>query len=756
MSDYCSQCNKLFNLTNRKPILIDDYGCTSCLECINFHLIDNPKREIYCPQDKEVATLPLVLRENRQIIRKLQSLDQLTVLCDEHDGQTANLYCTTCQLAVCNYCKLEQLTHKKHQLVNLKQSHFKIYTDNVLKLIDEYSMENIKSKLIHQSMNESQLKSSQFKIMIERVNRMLNNVVSNEEQQQIDLVFYLEDPLYAPQNRQPQRNVQEEQKIQSYYNPHNIQKMINDSQSQLREEFKQSLSAFEINQNQINNEINESIQLNKITQDKQNKSHEIQVVSNLQTKYQAFDSALESTNSILKNIESNRDQQQNLNNDYSNQLQLLQNQIDQTKIQLLDQINTLKIDIEKGDTMLLEVQSQIITEKTSIEHNNKNTQLLINESQTKIREEFKQALEQFEINSNKKENILIDSSNQRINEIQQTIFQQLQQFKQEINCDLQDRMKEIVKDNYLNLKLQTIDQKFTRLNQQIQEINGNFQIDLKHLRDQQDELNTKTESIKQSTQKEIAIQTNKLLEFQKIIKPQEINPNIAAFDTISQKNTKNEISALTKNSITIPKLDFDNLLHNINDKSVNEKKLIFSQLVELEINKSDQSLLKSTLIKDGVDKKFQLLFRGSTHGFTASQFHKLCDNKGPTICFILSEFGQVLGGYTSIPWTSPPDNWQPQSDPSAFVFSLSKRSIHKQYQNQDKAVRHYKDWMCMFGWNSDIGIDDNCDWNINSACDLGSTYDPPHGYKFQSNEARTYLAGQFTFKVLEIEVYSQL
>eukprot|EP00347_Sterkiella_histriomuscorum_P001411 403372137 len=107
--------------------------------------------------------------------------------------------------------------------------------------------------------------------------------------------------------------------------------------------------------------------------------------------------------------------------------------------------------------------------------------------------------------------------------------------------------------------------------------------------------------------------------------------------------------------------------------------MAFRELVAREINKTDSSLLKSTLMQNGVDKKFQLLFKGTTNGFAASQFHNYCDNKGPTVTFILSELGQVFGGFTSLPWTSPPDNGKDYSDPSAFVFSLSKRSIHKQY-----------------------------------------------------------------------------
>eukprot|EP00347_Sterkiella_histriomuscorum_P001019 403373650 len=117
----------------------------------------------------------------------------------------------------------------------------------------------------------------------------------------------------------------------------------------------------------------------------------------------------------------------------------------------------------------------------------------------------------------------------------------------------------------------------------------------------------------------------------------------------------------------------------------------FSELVDVEIQKQQTSLLQSQ-IEDYSNKQFSLLYRGSRDGFRASTFHELCDDKGPTVFFILSECAQVFGGFTSLSWTSP-DNDNQNSDPSAFLFSLSKRSIHKQYQDKQYAVRHHKDWM---------------------------------------------------------------
>src|SRR5581483_1119417 len=49
--------------------------------------------------------------------------------------------------------------------------------------------------------------------------------------------------------------------------------------------------------------------------------------------------------------------------------------------------------------------------------------------------------------------------------------------------------------------------------------------------------------------------------------------------------------------------------------------------------------------------EFNLLLRGSRDGFTANDFHRLCDNKGPTVTIIkVKESGKLIGGYSPISW----------------------------------------------------------------------------------------------------------
>eukprot|EP00347_Sterkiella_histriomuscorum_P011466 403372346 len=78
----------------------------------------------------------------------------------------------------------------------------------------------------------------------------------------------------------------------------------------------------------------------------------------------------------------------------------------------------------------------------------------------------------------------------------------------------------------------------------------------------------------------------------------------------------------------------------------------YLQLVNNELQKVNNSTIRKYM-KDWNKAELNLLYQGSRDGFTAFKFHQLCDNKGATIAFVLSEFGKTFGGYTSVPWTSP-------------------------------------------------------------------------------------------------------
>ena len=69
---------------------------------------------------------------------------------------------------------------------------------------------------------------------------------------------------------------------------------------------------------------------------------------------------------------------------------------------------------------------------------------------------------------------------------------------------------------------------------------------------------------------------------------------------------------------------------------------------------------------------------------------------------------------------------------------------------------HNKKKLCSFGNFSGFFLESDCDSRTNGAWStLGydGYYELPEGVNKRTEEARTYLAGEFNFKVLEFEVY---
>ncbi len=52
--------------------------------------------------------------------------------------------------------------------------------------------------------------------------------------------------------------------------------------------------------------------------------------------------------------------------------------------------------------------------------------------------------------------------------------------------------------------------------------------------------------------------------------------------------------------------------------------------------------------------KFDLVYRGTQHGFSSEAFHKHLDGRAQLIFFVKSVgYNKVFGGYTEVPWGKP-------------------------------------------------------------------------------------------------------
>jgi hypothetical protein len=155
------------------------------------------------------------------------------------------------------------------------------------------------------------------------------------------------------------------------------------------------------------------------------------------------------------------------------------------------------------------------------------------------------------------------------------------------------------------------------------------------------------------------------------------------------------------------------------------KKIISSNMITMTEDIEFVELLLQSKLELFEQKQFKLLYRGSENEFSAKRFHELCDNHGPTICLIKSNFGNIFGGYTSIKWAANSYNmYQYQKishkDIDAFLFLIRDQSNNnKKAQGpeifeciKDDSVYHLKSNGPSFGF-ADIRISDECN-NITS------------------------------------------
>ena len=185
-------------------------------------------------------------------------------------------------------------------------------------------------------------------------------------------------------------------------------------------------------------------------------------------------------------------------------------------------------------------------------------------------------------------------------------------------------------------------------------------------------------------------------------------------------------------------VEFHGIYDTIFDSNIIAKEKF--QLMELICNELNKNI------------KLKRIYSGIINGFKRVSFHKLCDNKGPTIVLIHNEYDYIYGGYTSISWTG---SGKHMIDRNAFLFRLipnPKIFNQKDGNNGSKAVFHTTDFesdsndLLGFGAGWDIWV--QVDGNINRENGASAG---PCTYKFKSG--REIAGGYKLFKIKDFEVF---
>ena len=170
----------------------------------------------------------------------------------------------------------------------------------------------------------------------------------------------------------------------------------------------------------------------------------------------------------------------------------------------------------------------------------------------------------------------------------------------------------------------------------------------------------------------------------------------------------------------------------------------------------EQQMELIKLCEFNLKDSFRLIYRASEHGFGSHNFHNKCNIAENTFIVIkASETNFIFGGYTSVKW-SPAISYY-KADPNAFLFSLTNKDnqpckMKIDSSKQDKAIVNSFEHGPIFGDGHDICIFNFPNKTSDNYSNLGTTFKHPQ-YAFETNEAKSFLAGSHKFQVSEIEIY---
>ena len=155
--------------------------------------------------------------------------------------------------------------------------------------------------------------------------------------------------------------------------------------------------------------------------------------------------------------------------------------------------------------------------------------------------------------------------------------------------------------------------------------------------------------------------------------------------------------------------------------------------------------LSAALSRPGHAADWRRCFSARQDGFSASVFHRQCDNKGATVTIARVTTGGVkgrlFGGYATTAWTSRGGY---VSAPESFLFRFAP-----DFQRTDSA---YSNSNHMYDQASRCpAFGSGHDLNLDSQCRSGSS--SPNTYRLQSGFSDTWLTGNRDFTVDDVEVF---
>ncbi|XP_044735240.1 uncharacterized protein LOC123297581 [Chrysoperla carnea] len=151
-------------------------------------------------------------------------------------------------------------------------------------------------------------------------------------------------------------------------------------------------------------------------------------------------------------------------------------------------------------------------------------------------------------------------------------------------------------------------------------------------------------------------------------------------------------------------------------------------------------------------QSWRLVYRASSHGYSAAAFHRHCDGVAPTYVICLGGRGDVCGGFSDAAWGRPTSGKSYYTAAEkAFLFTLHNHQELPPTQfhlyKKPFAICYHPDSGPIFGAGADLLISSNCNTNMESYSNL------PHSYEGEGASPAA-LMGDYNFSVTDYEVFT--
>lgn len=214
-----------------------------------------------------------------------------------------------------------------------------------------------------------------------------------------------------------------------------------------------------------------------------------------------------------------------------------------------------------------------------------------------------------------------------------------------------------------------------------------------------------------------------------------INPAVSGVSNVSINNmmkiSGNSVDIPQSNIVTDPITDAGYIQPTKFPCGIIKNIIQDESLILFVVNKIEESLGKNT---------FNLLYKASTDGDRAADFHSRCDKANSSLVLIMDIKGNIFGGFTSRDWSG--DCIQ-KVDEKAFVFSVNKGKIYEVLPGQ-AAIGCYPNFGPIF-FGCQIRVYDDCFTKGGSTYLKGVSYNTTMDYELTNGDQK--------YTISEIEVY---